>query len=38
MKITKKDIKRSIKFMIGKKLTLEQRKKIKYFWKTGNIL
>jgi hypothetical protein len=37
MTITKKDIERSIKFMIGKKLTLEQRKRLKHFWKTGDI-
>ena len=38
MNIAKKDIERSIQFMIGKKLTIEQRKKLKYFWKTGKIL
>jgi hypothetical protein len=36
--ITNKDIERSIQFMIGKKLTIEQRKKLKYFWKHGNLL
>jgi len=36
--ITKEDVGRSIQFMIGKKFTAEQRKKIKYFWKTGNLL
>ena len=34
--ITKEDISRALKFMAGKKFTIEQRKKIKYFWKTGN--
>jgi len=38
MKIDKEDVGRSIKYMIGKKLTKEQRRKIKYFWKTGNKL
>ena len=38
MDITKKDIERSIKFMKGKKLTIEQRKRFKYFWKTGYML
>jgi len=36
MKITKKDIERSIQFMIGRKLTIEQRKRLKHFWRTGN--
>jgi len=36
MNITKEDIVRSIKFMKGKKLTVEQRKRLKHFWKTGN--
>lgn len=35
--ITKEDIKRAMKFMAGKKLTIEQRKRLKYFWKTGNL-
>ena len=34
----KKDITCSLKFMIGKKLTVKQQIKIKYFWKTGNII
>ena len=36
--ITNEDIKRSIKFVVGKKLTIKQREKLKYFWKTGNII
>jgi hypothetical protein len=38
MKITKEDIERSIKYMIGKKFTVKEREKIKHFWKTGNLL
>jgi hypothetical protein len=34
--ITKEDVARSIKFMVGKKLTIKQRKRFLYFWKTGN--
>ena len=37
-KITKDDICRALKFMAGKKLTIKQRIKLKYFWKTGNTL
>ena len=34
-KITKKDIKRSIRFMQGKRLTTEQRIKMIHFWIYG---
>lgn len=35
-KITKEDVSRAMKFMAGKKLTPEQRKKLKFFWKYGS--